>query len=53
MSLKDIMLRKIRYKSIHPAQFDLYAVLEQAKLISVERNQSSIFLRAWGERGTG
>ena len=51
MSLKDMMLKKARYKRIHPAQLDLYGVPEQAKLISVERNQSSVFLRARGKDG--
>ena len=41
-----MMLKKARYKRIHPARLDLYGVPEQAKLISVERNQSNVFLRA-------
>ena len=41
-----MMLKKASYKRIHPAQSDLYGVLEQAKLISVERNQSNVLLRA-------
>ena len=51
MSLKDIMLKKARYKRIHPAQLDLYGIPEQAKLISAERNQTSVFVRARGKDG--
>lgn len=40
-------------KRIYPAQFEVCGVLEQAKLISVGRSQSRVFLRAGGSGEKG
>lgn len=50
MNFGDTLLGKKSQIQRQPVPFNLHEMLEQAKLISVKRNQSSIFFRAWGNR---